>query len=180
MDVLYSRETNQAQLLIVEGASHAFNFRGPSWGVAPPRMWLPPWMARRCKSSLTMARRCKCSLTMASGYIKMNRSWAISFSQLEGDPYLGCTHEDGEQSVEGHWGHVCLSDLCKVCGHAYHRLHHTRKGSMTMSDYFSKMNSLVDDMKALGKPVNKNELIEYILMSLDYDYNLVDELRQSW
>ncbi|WVZ51721.1 hypothetical protein U9M48_002836, partial [Paspalum notatum var. saurae] len=48
----------------------------------------------------------------------------------------------------------------------------TTKGNMTMSEYFSKMKSLADDMAASGKPIEE-ELVSYILTGLDYEYDSV-------
>jgi hypothetical protein len=47
----------------------------------------------------------------------------------------------------------------------------TKKGDMTMVGYFTKMRQLGDEMVAAGRRLDDDELIEYILAGLDYDYN---------
>jgi hypothetical protein len=47
----------------------------------------------------------------------------------------------------------------------------TKKGDMTMVGYFAKMRQLGDEMAAAGRRLDDDELIKYILASLDYDYN---------
>lgn len=46
----------------------------------------------------------------------------------------------------------------------------TRKGSMPVVEYLSKMKSLADDMAAAGKPIGDEELVSYVLAGLDADY----------
>jgi hypothetical protein len=47
----------------------------------------------------------------------------------------------------------------------------TKKGDMTMAEYFTKMRQLGDEMAATGRRLDDDELIEYIIAGLDYDYN---------
>jgi hypothetical protein len=47
----------------------------------------------------------------------------------------------------------------------------TKKGDMTMAEYFTKMQQLGDEMAATGHRLDDDELIKYILTGLDYDYN---------
>jgi hypothetical protein len=47
----------------------------------------------------------------------------------------------------------------------------TKKGDMTMAEYFTKMQQLGDEMAAMGHRLDDDELIKYILTGLDYDYN---------
>jgi hypothetical protein len=48
----------------------------------------------------------------------------------------------------------------------------TQKGNMSISEYLAKMKSFEDDMASVGKPLEE-ELVSYILVRLDFDYNLV-------
>lgn len=43
----------------------------------------------------------------------------------------------------------------------------SKKGSMTMNTYFSKMECLDDSLAIAGKPFETNDLINYILACLD-------------
>ncbi|WVZ77133.1 hypothetical protein U9M48_025033 [Paspalum notatum var. saurae] len=47
----------------------------------------------------------------------------------------------------------------------------TQKGNMTVAEYVGKMRALGDDMAAAGRPLEDEELVEYILTGLDYDFN---------
>jgi uncharacterized membrane protein YgcG len=46
----------------------------------------------------------------------------------------------------------------------------TRKGNLTVAEYFGKMKSLGDEMAATGRPLDDEELTEYIITGLDEDY----------
>jgi hypothetical protein len=41
---------------------------------------------------------------------------------------------------------------------------------MSITEYFRKMKALGDEMKAVGRPLDDEELIEYILTVLDEEY----------
>jgi hypothetical protein len=49
-------------------------------------------------------------------------------------------------------------------------LGNTRKGDMSITEYFRKMKALGNEMKAVGRPLDDEELIEYILTVLDEEY----------
>ena len=46
----------------------------------------------------------------------------------------------------------------------------TKKGSMTATEYFTKMKNLGDEMAAAGRPLKDDEIVEYILAGLDEDF----------
>jgi hypothetical protein len=46
----------------------------------------------------------------------------------------------------------------------------TRKCTSTVIEYFSKMKALGDEMAASGRPLDEEELIEYIITGLDDEY----------
>jgi hypothetical protein len=46
----------------------------------------------------------------------------------------------------------------------------TRKGNLTIAEYFGKMKSLGDEMAVAGRPLDDEELTEYIITGLDEDY----------
>ncbi|WVZ54710.1 hypothetical protein U9M48_005468 [Paspalum notatum var. saurae] len=48
-----------------------------------------------------------------------------------------------------------------------------RKGSSTVAEYVGKMKSLGDEMAAAGRPLEDDELVEYILTCLDEEYDSV-------
>ena len=48
-----------------------------------------------------------------------------------------------------------------------------QKGSSTIDDYFNKMKSLANDMVAVGKCLEDEEIISYVLAGLDMDFNLI-------
>jgi hypothetical protein len=47
----------------------------------------------------------------------------------------------------------------------------TYKGAMTVTEYIGKMCSLGDEMAAAGRPLEDEELVEYILTGLDEEYD---------
>jgi hypothetical protein len=46
----------------------------------------------------------------------------------------------------------------------------TRKGTSTVIEYFDKMKALGDEMAASGRPLDEEELLEYIIIGLDDEY----------
>jgi hypothetical protein len=46
----------------------------------------------------------------------------------------------------------------------------TRKGTSTVIEYFSKMKALEDEMAASSRPLDEEELVEYIITGLDDEY----------
>jgi hypothetical protein len=48
-----------------------------------------------------------------------------------------------------------------------------RKGSSSVADYVGKMKALGDEMAAAGRPLEDDELVEYILTGLDEEYDSV-------
>lgn len=49
----------------------------------------------------------------------------------------------------------------------------TKKGNLTVAEYFSKMRSYADELVAAGKPLGDDEFVSYILTGLDEDYDSV-------
>jgi hypothetical protein len=49
----------------------------------------------------------------------------------------------------------------------------TRKGNLSVAEYLAKMQGLSNDMAAAGKPLDDEDLVQYILASLDEDYDYV-------
>jgi hypothetical protein len=49
----------------------------------------------------------------------------------------------------------------------------TQKGNMSISEYIAKMKSFADEMASAGKSLEDEELVSYILVGLDFDYNSV-------
>jgi hypothetical protein len=47
----------------------------------------------------------------------------------------------------------------------------TQKRSMTISEYIAKMKSLADEMASASKVLEDDELVSYIMVGLDFDYN---------
>jgi hypothetical protein len=47
------------------------------------------------------------------------------------------------------------------------------KGSSSISEYYSKMKGLADDMASVGKKIKDEELISYMLTGLGEDYDSV-------
>jgi hypothetical protein len=47
------------------------------------------------------------------------------------------------------------------------------KGNMTITEYMRKMRSLVDDIVSIGKLIEDEELVSYILAGFDIDFNHV-------
>jgi hypothetical protein len=49
----------------------------------------------------------------------------------------------------------------------------TRKGNLLVAEYLAKMQSIDNDMSATGKPLDDEDLVQYILARLDEDYDSV-------
>jgi len=49
----------------------------------------------------------------------------------------------------------------------------TRKGTLSIAEYFAKIKSLCDEMAASGKPLDDEEIVAYIFNGLDQEYNPV-------
>jgi hypothetical protein len=49
----------------------------------------------------------------------------------------------------------------------------TQKGATSITEYFTKMRSLSDEMAITGKPLDDEELTAYILNDLDIDYKAI-------
>jgi hypothetical protein len=49
----------------------------------------------------------------------------------------------------------------------------TRKGNLIVTEYLAKMQGLGNDMAVIGKPLDDEDLIQYILAELDEDYDTV-------
>jgi hypothetical protein len=52
-------------------------------------------------------------------------------------------------------------------------LTNTKKGTMTMSQYFTKMKGFTDELATSGKILDDEEVMSYILNGLDSDYTLL-------
>lgn len=64
-------------------------------------------------------------------------------------------------------------------------LHRTRKGSLKMIDYLSKMKSISDNLLLTGSPISNSDLITQTLSGLDIEYNpkvvqLSDKTGLTW
>jgi hypothetical protein len=63
--------------------------------------------------------------------------------------------------------------------HLRNQLVATRKGDMSTTSYFSTMRGYADEMVAAGKPLDDDDVISYILNSLDVDYNsLIEQVNE--
>lgn len=49
----------------------------------------------------------------------------------------------------------------------------TKKGTMSITDYFAKMRGYADEMAASGKPLDNEELVAHVCNGLDSEYNPV-------
>jgi hypothetical protein len=49
----------------------------------------------------------------------------------------------------------------------------THKGALSVAEYLAKMQSLANNMTATGKPLDVEDLVQYILAGLNEDYDLV-------
>jgi hypothetical protein len=47
----------------------------------------------------------------------------------------------------------------------------TQKGCMSAAEYVNKMRSLADEMAAVGRILEEEELVEYILTGLSHEYD---------
>jgi hypothetical protein len=55
----------------------------------------------------------------------------------------------------------------------------TRKGDMLIASYFSTIRGYFDEMAAVGKPLDNDDVVSYILNGLDADYNsLIEQVNE--
>jgi hypothetical protein len=47
----------------------------------------------------------------------------------------------------------------------------TKKNHLSVSDYYAKMSSYADDLAASDSPLRDDELVAYLLVGLDEEYN---------
>jgi hypothetical protein len=47
----------------------------------------------------------------------------------------------------------------------------TKKNQLSVTNYYAKMSSFVDDLVASGTPLSDDEFVAYLLADLDEDYN---------
>jgi hypothetical protein len=74
------------------------------------------------------------------------------------------------------WATIEMMFASKTRAHAVNTrlaLATTCKGAMTVTEYIGKMRSLSDEMAAAGRPLEDEELVEYILTGLDEEYDSV-------
>jgi hypothetical protein len=72
--------------------------------------------------------------------------------------------------MEGDQGHVHIwvvgaNDQLRT------RLSTTRKGDQFADVYYNKMKGFEDEMTSVGKPLEDEDFISYVLARLDHDYN---------
>jgi hypothetical protein len=49
----------------------------------------------------------------------------------------------------------------------------TKKNQLSISDYYAKMSQFADELATSGTPLHDDELVTYLLASLDEEYNAV-------
>jgi hypothetical protein len=74
------------------------------------------------------------------------------------------------------WGYImsrfeCQSRACVI--NVRMALSTTKKGDMTTSRYVAKMKALTDEMASVGKRLDDEDLVSYILAGLDLDFDSV-------
>jgi hypothetical protein len=74
------------------------------------------------------------------------------------------------------WGYImsrfeCQSQACVI--NVRMALSTSKKGDMTTSRYVAKMKALTDEMTSVGKRLDDEDLISYILAGLDLDFDSV-------
>jgi hypothetical protein len=67
------------------------------------------------------------------------------------------------------------SQLRSCILHLRNQLVATRNGDMSIASYFSTVRGYTEEMAAAGKPFDDDDVISYILNSLDADYNSLIE-----
>jgi hypothetical protein len=67
------------------------------------------------------------------------------------------------------------SQLRSCILHLRNQLVATRNGDMSIASYFSTVRGYIEEMAAAGKPFDDDDVISYILNSLDADYNSLIE-----
>jgi hypothetical protein len=74
------------------------------------------------------------------------------------------------------WKHIESAFASQSCARVINTsmtLTTTQKGSLMVAEYISKMKLLADDMASVGKKLDDEDFISYILAGLDAEYNSV-------
>jgi uncharacterized membrane protein YgcG len=74
------------------------------------------------------------------------------------------------------WAAICktFASHSRVL-HLGNQLFTTRKGDQSITTYFSTMHGYTDEMAAVGKPLDDDDVVSYILNGLDANYNSLIE-----
>jgi hypothetical protein len=72
-----------------------------------------------------------------------------------------------------------VTDVCTIRQHE-DRPRHDEKNQMTVTDYYTKMSNFVDDLAAFSAPLHDDEIVVYLLASLDEEYNPVFTAIVAW
>jgi hypothetical protein len=81
-----------------------------------------------------------------------------------------CTHA---ADVWSELSNLYSSQACARTVNTRIALATTRKNQLSVTEYYSKMRSLADDMASTGTALRDDEFVSYILAELDEDYNSV-------
>jgi hypothetical protein len=83
------------------------------------------------------------------------------------------SHALGVESTAEAW--YTIDGMFKTTAHSKiqhlrSQLNDTKKLSMSADDYFTKMNGFASELAAVGKPLDEDELVGYLLHGLDKDH----------
>jgi hypothetical protein len=65
----------------------------------------------------------------------------------------------------------CFASQSRSCVHLRNQLVTTRKGTQSVASYFSAVRGYDNEMAAVGKPLDDDDIVSYILNGLDANYN---------
>jgi hypothetical protein len=91
---------------------------------------------------------------------------------LQGDDEADLSLQHLGVSLEGAGGALCVANQGAAVNTRI-ALATTKKGTMSIDEYVSKMKAYADELAAAGKTLDDEELISFIITGLDLDYNPV-------
>jgi hypothetical protein len=131
----------------------------------------PKHQVRRSKSSkLTTPARQRRALRMSHGMRKIRLLSFLLNSMTKEVLRQVAT----EASAVGAWRAILRMFSSQSRAHVVHlcsKLSSTRKGDMNYDTYYSLMKGFMDEMVAAGKRLDDEDVICYILIGLDFEYN---------
>nr|CAE04324.1 OSJNBb0016D16.15 [Oryza sativa Japonica Group] len=109
---------------------------------------------------------------------RSSRAFSTSVDCIYLPPLMPSSSSSGAAAVNLAQGHSVTEKLGKAIMHCGKRklalqlaLTNTKKGTMKVAEYVAKMRALGDEMAAAGRPLDEEDMVQYIISGLDEDFS---------